>query len=146
MLHSLELLKFDVLSCYWGLKRWHVCVWLCDPIHCSLPGSSVCGILQARILEWVAVLSSRGSSQPRDQTPVSCIAGGFFTAEPWGKPHIYRLSVKLFSRAYWAISSPQTLPSSLFPEAMTSKCLAIYFVFTVTFPGSMVISLFFFSV
>ena len=50
------------------------------PIDCSPPGSSVHGgILQARILEWVAMPSSRGSSQPRDQTHVSCIAGGFFT-------------------------------------------------------------------
>ena len=84
-------------------------------------------------------------SQPRDQTPVSCLAGGFFTTEPWGKSHIYRLRVKLFSRAYWGISSPQILPSFLFPEAMTSKCLAIYFIFTVIFPGSMVISLFSFQ-
>ena len=45
----------------------------------SLPGSSVHGILQARILEWVAIPFSRGSSQPRDQTLVSCIAGRFFT-------------------------------------------------------------------
>ena len=45
----------------------------------SLPGSSVHEILQARILEWVAMPSSRGSSQPRDQTQVSCIAGRFFT-------------------------------------------------------------------
>ena len=44
------------------------CVQLCDPIACSLPGSSVHGILQARILEWVAVPFSRGSSQSRDQT------------------------------------------------------------------------------
>ena len=43
------------------------------------PGSSVYGMLQASIMEWVAMLSSRGSSQPRDRTWVSCIAGGFFT-------------------------------------------------------------------
>ena len=43
------------------------------------------GILQARILEWVAMPSSRGSSQPRDRTQVSCITGGFFTIEPPGK-------------------------------------------------------------
>ena len=48
-------------------------------MDCSLPGSSVCGILQARIVEWVAIPFSGGSSQPRDQTWVSCIAGGFFT-------------------------------------------------------------------
>ena len=51
---------------------------LCDPMDCSPPGSSVLGILQARILEWVAMPSSRESSQPRDQTQVSCIAGDFF--------------------------------------------------------------------
>jgi len=55
------------------------CPTLCDLMDCSLPGSSVHGILQTRILEWVAVPFSRGSSQPRDQTHASCIAGGFFT-------------------------------------------------------------------
>ena len=44
----------------------------------SLPGSSVRGTLQARILEWVAISFSRGSSQPRDRTQVSCIAGRRF--------------------------------------------------------------------
>ena len=51
----------------------------CDPMDCSPPGSSVQGISQARILQWVAISFSRGSSQPRDRTHVSCIAGGFFT-------------------------------------------------------------------
>ena len=55
------------------------CLTLWDPMDCSLPGSSVHGILQARILEWVAMPSSRGSSQPRDRTWVSCTAGGLFT-------------------------------------------------------------------
>ena len=52
---------------------------VCNPMDCSLPGSSVHGILQARILEWIAIPFSRGSSQPRDQTRVSRIAGRFFT-------------------------------------------------------------------
>ena len=52
---------------------------LCDPMDYSPLGSSVCGILQARILEWVAMPFSRESFQPRDRTRVSCIAGGFFT-------------------------------------------------------------------
>ena len=51
----------------------------CDPLDYSLPGFSVRGILQARILEWVAVPSSKGSFQPRNWTCVSCIAGRFFT-------------------------------------------------------------------
>ena len=55
------------------------CQTLCEPINCSLPGSSAHGILQARILEWVAIPFSRGSSQPRDPTQVSHIAGRFFT-------------------------------------------------------------------
>ena len=55
------------------------CPTLCDPMNCSLPGSSVYGILQAKILEWVATTFSRESSQPRDWTQVSHIAGRFFT-------------------------------------------------------------------
>ena len=49
-------------------------------------GSSIKGISQARILEWVAISFSRGSSQPKDRTHIFCIAGGFFTTEPPGKP------------------------------------------------------------
>ena len=45
----------------------------CDPVDCCLPGSSVHGISQARILEWVAILFSKGSSKSKDQTHVSCI-------------------------------------------------------------------------
>ena len=55
------------------------CLTLCNPVNCH-------GILQARILEWVAVCFSRGSSQSRDWTCISCIAGRFFTTEPSGKP------------------------------------------------------------
>ena len=54
------------------------CPILCDPVDCSLPGSSIHGILQARILEWVAISFSRGSSRPRDQTQVSRIRGRRF--------------------------------------------------------------------
>ena len=54
------------------------CVWLCDPVDCSPPGFSIHGILQARILEWVAISFSRGSSQPRDRTQVSRIASRRF--------------------------------------------------------------------
>ena len=54
-----------------------LCPTLCDSVDCSLPVSSVRGILQARILEWVAMPTSRGLSQP-DQTQISHIEGGFF--------------------------------------------------------------------
>ena len=55
------------------------CLTLCDPMDCGLPGSSVHGILLARTLEWAAIPFSKGSSQSRDETRVSCIAGRFFT-------------------------------------------------------------------
>ena len=54
------------------------CPTLCDPVDCSPRGSSIHGILQARILEWVDISFCRGSSWPRDQTQVSCIAGRSF--------------------------------------------------------------------
>ena len=57
-----------------------LCPILCDSMGCSPPGFSVHGILQARILEWVAVPFSRGSSQPRDRTCISSIADRFFTS------------------------------------------------------------------
>ena len=78
------------------------CLTLCDSMDSSLPGSSVHGILQARIREWVAMPSSRGSSHPRDQTQVAHIAGGFFTV--WATRE---------AQEYWSgypISSPGDLP------------------------------------
>ena len=68
-----------------------VCVYVCvcavaqlylavsHPMDCSPPDSSIHGVLQVRTLEWVAIFFYRGSSRPRDQTQVSCIAGRFFT-------------------------------------------------------------------
>ena len=61
-----------------GSLKTQPCPTLCNPMDCSPQGSSVNGILQARILEWVAIPFSRGSSQLGDQTQVSCIAGRFF--------------------------------------------------------------------
>ena len=58
---------------------------VCDPMDYSLPGSSVHGILQARILKWVAISFFRGSSQLRDRTWASCIGGRFFTDQATGK-------------------------------------------------------------
>ena len=65
---------------FWSVKVLvaQLCLTLCDPIDCSLSGSSVHQILQARILELVAIPFSRGSSWPRDRTWVSCTAGGFY--------------------------------------------------------------------
>ena len=55
------------------------CLTLCNPMDCSLPDSSVHGIFQARVLEWIAISFSRGSFQPRDRTRVSCTVGRRFT-------------------------------------------------------------------
>ena len=72
--------------CTWSLS----CVWLfATSVDHSPPGTSVHGILQARILEWVTIPSSRGSSQPRDQTHVSHIAGKFFTIWDTREAHEY---------------------------------------------------------
>ena len=62
-----------------------LCPALCDPMDYSPPSSSVHGIPQARIQEWVAIFISRGSFQLRDRTCVLCMASGFFTIEPSGK-------------------------------------------------------------
>ena len=62
-----------------------LCLTLCNPMDCNLPGSSVHRISQARVLQWVSISSSRGSSWPRDRSHVFCIVGGFFTTEPSGK-------------------------------------------------------------
>ena len=67
-------------------KSLQLCLTFCNSTDHSPKGSSVHGILQARILEWVAISFSRVSSQPKDQTCISCNAGRFFTTGPQGKP------------------------------------------------------------
>ena len=99
----------DWTLCLLGLLHWQVeslapaplsvcsevvtqsCPTLCDPMDCTLQGSSVHGIFQAQVLEWVDISFSRGSSPPRDQTRVSCIAGSSFTV--WATRE-YVLSIK----------------------------------------------------
>ena len=103
----------------WAGTQWKVesevaqsCLTLWDPMDCSLPGSSVHGIFQARVLEWVATSFSRGSSQLRDRTWVSHIAGRLYPlshqgshwktgfalpAKPLGKPSHSRHSIKVSS-------------------------------------------------
>ena len=104
---------FSFLNCKCACvlaKLLQSCLTLCDPMDCSLPGSSVHGILQARILEWVAMPSSRGPSRPRNQTPISCSsysAGRFFTAEPPGKPF------KLYTSGLNTTIRPERIKSGL---------------------------------
>ena len=86
---------------------------LCDPVDCSLPGSSVHGSFQASILEWVAISFSRRSSRPRDWTQVSLIIGRHLASEAPGKPHNYHTIYAyhacwfgcLLSSLHWDISS-----------------------------------------
>ena len=66
---------------------------LCDPVDYTVDGT-----LQARILEWVAFPFSGGSSQPRDRTQVSHIAGVFFTTEPQGKPAMQETQVQFLGQ------------------------------------------------
>ena len=127
ILQILEIGKRDL----WVSSQWstvlclvaQLCLTVCDPMDCSPPGSSVHGTLQAGILEWVAIPSSRGSSQPRDQSQVSCTAGRFFTSgatkeaqEYWrGEPipspvDLPDPGIKLGSPEFQADSLPAELP------------------------------------
>ena len=84
---------------------------LCKPMHCSLPGSSVHGIFQARILEWVAITSSRGSPQVGDQIRVSCSVGWFCTTEPSGKPMLHEEGLNIESDE-WQADHPHRAPAA----------------------------------
>ena len=77
----------------------------CNPMACSPPGSSVLGILQARTLEWVSIPFSRGSSWPRDQSQVSCIAGRFFTIRVTREAQISRGVCRYSALLSWEMSN-----------------------------------------
>ena len=84
------------------------CLTLCNPMDCSPPDFSVHGILQARILEWVAIPFSRESSRLRDRSQVSCIAGRFFTI--WATREAHVLSCSSFAvqllNCVWLFATP----------------------------------------
>ena len=86
------------------------CPTLCDPMDCSLPGSSVHGIFQAIVLEWIAISFSRGSSRPRDRTQVSCIIGTHFTV--WSTSATLLFSI-LFLMLYLALGSLLSVQNTL---------------------------------
>ena len=92
-------------------------------MDCSPPSSSVYGILQARRLEWVAISLSRGSSQPRDQTQVSCIAGGFFTV--WASREVYcKLNILQLKIKTWPQVSRST-SGDLFHTLILLFCIVL---------------------
>ena len=110
------------------------CPTLCDPMACSLPASSIHGVFQARLLEWVAISFSRGFSWPRDWTSISCIAGRCFT-----EAFCQSVSVQLLSRvllfatpwtaacqAFLSITNCQSPPKPMSIESvMPSKHLIL---------------------
>ena len=108
-------------------------VQLCDPMDCSLPGSCVHGILQARILEWVTISSSRGSSRPRDLLCLLRLLQILYhsaTWEAWRVP----FSLPNWMRPDWSPSPPIPRYSPFFPDPQTSRgaglapffCLPMY--------------------
>ena len=107
--YSFYIISFDFLMCInWILllplaNRWEndydsesesevsqLCPTLCDPMDRSIPGSSIHGIFQARVLEWVAVSFSRGYSRPRNRMQVSCIVGRCFTV--WATREVMKMN------------------------------------------------------
>ena len=74
------------------------CLTLCDRMDYSIPGSSIHGIFQARILEWVAISYSRGSSWSRDGTCISCIAGEFFTTSTTWEAWFYHTTFLIWQK------------------------------------------------
>ena len=78
-----KILEYDIVHCLVTQS----CVTVCNLLDCGPPGSSVLGISQAGMLEWFAISYSKGSSQPRVQIRVFCIAGGLFTIESLGQFH-----------------------------------------------------------
>ena len=109
----------------WACKSYPI---LCNPICYSPPCSTVHGILQARILDWVAIIFSRGSSWTRDQTwisHVSCIAGGFFTTGSiWEACKMSYIFSRLKSCLPWIPKRPQP-PCFLFPSGYSLSVSSI---------------------
>ena len=102
---------------------------LCDAIDCSPPGPSVSGILQARIQESVVMPPSRGSSRTRDRTCISCIAGGFFTAEPLGKPNVTCILPQKTASDFrvWVLILDPKLISNVYISSIVSLSFSVFF-------------------
>ena len=104
-----------------------LCLTPYDSMGCSPPGSSVHGILQTRILQWVAMPSSRGSSWPRDQTCISCIAGGFFAtcSKFWATSHS-KYSQERFNQPVFS-TVPMTQRENFFLPSIRVPLVSISF-------------------
>ena len=106
------------------MKTAQSCWTLCNPMDCSLPGSSIHGILQARILEWVAIPFSRGSSGPQDRTQISLIAGGFFTI--WATRGTQILTPPLPSRSSQSTELSSLCYTAAFHHGLSVLHTAVY--------------------
>ena len=109
------------------------CPALCDAMVYSPPASSVHGILQARTLEWIAILFSKGSCWPRDQTQVSCTAGRFFTIwatmEALLSPRVCPNSCPLSRWCYLTMSSSAALFSFCLRPSQASASFPVSLLF-----------------
>ena len=116
-----------VLSCTCMLQS---CPTLCDPMDCSPPGSSVRGNFQTRILEWVPIFFSGRSSQPRDQTQVSCacdqfLSGAQLFVTSWSVVTQAPLSMGFIRQEWVAVPTPGDLPDpGIKPVSFASHALA----------------------
>ena len=122
------------------------CLTLCDPMNYSPPGSSALGIFQERILEWVAMPSSRGSSQPRDRTQVSCIAGRFFIIWAIREALCTYRTKEIIPRAWvvavWCFLACREVPSSLSHLTLKSEKEFSVNLVGLMWPSSLSISLY----
>ena len=112
------------------------CPTLCNSTDCSPPGSSVHGILQARILEWIAISFSRGSSQPSDQTQISCIAGRFFTVWAIARKIYLFCSVQFTHSVVSDSVRPNGLQQARFPSPSNSQSLLKLMPIEVVMPSN----------
>ena len=107
------------------------CPTLRDPVDCSLPGSSVHGIPQARILQWIAMCSSRVSSQPRYQTQGSPTAGRFFTIWATREAHEYYRGIPILSPGDLSNTGIQLRSTSWATReaqiSLSGKCKELYY-------------------
>ena len=114
LLISRTLKKKFGLAYLWCMQA-QSCPSFCDPMDCSPPGSSIHGILHARILEWVAICYSRGSSEPRDRNRISCRQILYHWAA-WEAPYLWYFLAKLSTSS---VSNSEERFSSLLSWALT---------------------------
>ena len=97
------------------------CPTLCNPMDCSLSGSSVHGIFQARVLEWIAISFSRGSSWPRNRTRVSCITSRRFTVWAPGKKRWQEYTEELYKKDLHDPDNHDGVITQLEPDILECK-------------------------